>query len=69
MTLKVLSLCSGVGGAELALQQSEIDAELIGYSEIDKYASSIYQKHFPNHTNLGDLTKIDANKLEDFDIK
>ena len=68
MTLKVLSLCSGVGGAELALQQSEIDAELIGYSEIDKYASSIYQKHFPNHTNLGDLTKIDANKLEDFDM-
>ena len=68
MTLKVLSLCSGVGGAELALQQSEIDAELIGYSEIDKYASSIYQRHFPNHINLGDLTKIDANKLEDFDM-
>lgn len=68
MTLKVLSLCSGVGGAELALQQSEIDAEIISYAEIDKYANSIYQKHFPNHINLGDLTEINVNKIEDFDM-
>ena len=30
--MKVLSLCSGVGGAELALEQSDIDAEIIGYA-------------------------------------
>ena len=66
--MKVLSLCSGVGGAELALEQSDIDAEIIGYAEIDKFASSIYEKHFPNHTNLGDLTKIKAEELEDFDM-
>ena len=65
--MKVLSLCSGVGGAELALKQSDIDAEVIGYAEIDKFASSIYERHFPNHTNLGDLTKIKAEELEDFD--
>ncbi len=66
--MKVLSLCSGVGGAELALEQSDIDAEIIGYAEIDKFASSIYEKHFPDHTNLGDLTKIKAEELEDFDM-
>ena len=66
--MKVLSLCSGVGGAELALKQSDIDAEVIGYAEIDKFASSIYERHFPNHTNLGDLTKIKAEELEDFDM-
>ena len=66
--MKVLSLCSGVGGAELALEQSDIDAEIIGYAEIDKFANSIYEKHFPNHTNLGDLTKIKAEELEDFDM-
>ena len=66
--MKVLSLCSGVGGAELALEQSDIDAEVIGYAEIDKFASSIYEKHFPNHKNLGDLTKIKAEELEDFDM-
>ena len=66
--MKVLSLCSGVGGAELALQQSDIDAEIIGYAEIDKFASSIYERHFPDHVNLGDLTKIDPKELEDFDM-
>lgn len=66
--MKVLSLCSGVGGAELALKESDIDAEVIGYAEIDKFASSIYERHFPNHTNLGDLTKIKAEELEDFDM-
>ena len=32
----------------------------IGYSEIDKYASQIYQSHFPNHKNYGDITRINA---------
>jgi len=40
----------------------------IGYSEIDKYASQIYQSHFPNHKNYGDITKIDAASLPDFDL-
>jgi DNA (cytosine-5)-methyltransferase 1 len=40
----------------------------IGYSEIDKYANEIYQKHFPNHTNYGDITKIIAKELPDFDL-
>lgn len=40
----------------------------VGFSEIDKYASSIYQRHFPNHINYGDITKIDAEALPDFDL-
>jgi len=39
----------------------------IGYSEIDKYAIQIYQKHF-NHKNYGDTTKIIASELPDFDL-
>ena len=66
--MKVLSLCSGVGGAELALQQSNIDAEVVGYAEIDEKASSVYQKHFPNHENFGDIEKIDPKNLPDFDM-
>ena len=34
----------------------------IGFSEIDKYAVQIYQKHFPNHKNYGDITRINADK-------
>jgi len=40
----------------------------IGYSEIDKYATQIYQKHFPNHHPYGDITKIDAEDLPEFDL-
>ena len=39
----------------------------IGYSEIDKYAVKIYEKHFKHH-NYGDITKIDATALPDFDF-
>jgi DNA (cytosine-5)-methyltransferase 1 len=40
----------------------------IGFSEIDKYAIQIYQKHFPKHKNYGDITKINAEELPDFDL-
>jgi len=39
----------------------------IGYSEIDKYAIQVYEKHF-KHKNWGDITKIIASKLPDFDF-
>ena len=41
--------------------------ECVGYSEIDKYAIQIYEKHF-NHKNYGDITKIIAKELPDFDL-
>ena len=40
----------------------------IGYSEIDKYAIATYQKHYPTHHNYGDITKINADELPDFDL-
>jgi DNA (cytosine-5)-methyltransferase 1 len=43
-------------------------AVCIGYSEIDKYAIQIYQRHFPEHKNYGDATKIDERQLPDFDL-
>ena len=40
----------------------------IGYSEINPYAIKIYQSHFPNHKNYGDITKINEKELPDFDL-
>ena len=40
----------------------------IGFSEIDKYATQIYQKHFPTHKNYGDITKINTDTIPDFDL-
>jgi len=39
----------------------------IGYSETNKYAIQIYEKHF-KHKNYGDCTKIKAAELPDFDF-
>jgi hypothetical protein len=39
----------------------------VGYSEIDKYASKVYERHY-NHKNYGDATKINAKELPDFDL-
>lgn len=40
----------------------------VGYSEIDKYAIEIYRGRFPEHKNYGDITKIKARTLPDFDL-
>jgi DNA (cytosine-5)-methyltransferase 1 len=43
-------------------------ATCVGFSEIDKYATQIYQKHFPNHKNYGDITTINEKELPDFEL-
>ena len=68
MTIKYLSLFSGVGGFELGLLNSNYDFECVGFSEIDKYAKSVYIRRFPNHKDLGDATKIKTEELENFDL-
>ena len=40
----------------------------IGFSEIDTYATTIYQRHFPTHQNYGDITTIDEKNMPDFDL-
>lgn len=40
----------------------------IGYSEINKYAVQIYEKHYPSHKNYGDITTINEKELPDFEL-
>lgn len=39
----------------------------VGYSEIDKWADRVYKYHFKGVKNYGDITKIKAEELPDFD--
>lgn len=39
----------------------------VGYSEIDKPAISVYERHFKGVKNYGDITKINTEQLPDFD--
>ena len=66
--MKILSLFSGIGAFEKALTNIGIDYELVGFSEIDKYAIKSYCAiHNVNESlNLGDITKIEKEKLPRF---
>lgn len=68
--LKVLSLFSGIGAFEKALNRLEIDYELVAFSEIDKYAVTSYCEihNVDNNLNLGDISKTDKEKIGDFDL-
>lgn len=68
MEITYISLFSGIGGFEVGLQNSKHNFKCLGYSEIDKYAISIYSRHFPDHKYLGDVTKIKTEELPDFDF-
>ncbi len=46
---------------------SEQPLRVVGYSEIDKYAIKVYERNFQNVRNFGDITKINAKELPDFD--
>ncbi|MBE6494368.1 MAG: hypothetical protein E7Z84_07155 [Methanosphaera stadtmanae] len=58
--MNYISLFSGIGGFEYGIEQSQFSEKLncIEFGEIDKYAKNIYKKHYPNHPDLWDVTKI-----------
>lgn len=69
--MKVLSLFSGIGAFEKALDNLQIPYELAGFSEIEKYAVKSYCAiHGVDESmNLGDITKIDEKELpKDIDL-
>ena len=65
--LKYLSVFSGIGGFELAIKKSSA-WDCIGYSEVNKYAIKIYEKHFKGKQNYGDAKQINTKGLPDFDL-
>lgn len=65
--LKVLSLFSGIGAFEKAIERQGIEYQLVNYCEIDKYASKSYSliHNVSEQLNLGDITKINIESLND----
>ena len=66
--IKYFSMFSGIGGFEYGMEQSDYEFECVGYSEIDKFARSIYEKHYPKHINYGDATRINTKDLPSFEF-
>jgi DNA (cytosine-5)-methyltransferase 1 len=63
--MRYFSMFSGIGGFEYGIAER---GECIGFSEINKYAIEVYRKHYPDHINFGDATKINPSGLPDFDF-
>lgn len=63
--ISYISLFSGMGAWEKALENLGIEYDLIAYCEIDKFASKAYSiiHNQPESKNLGDITKVDEQKL------
>ena len=64
--MKFLELCAGIGGFRQALEN--LGCECVGWSEIDKYAIKLYSAWYNDDCNFGDVTKIEAETLPDFDL-
>lgn len=68
--LRVLSLFSGIGAFEVALDEENIEWELDHYCEIDKYACQSYNciHGTTDEDNLKDVTNIDYSKIGNVDL-
>lgn len=76
--IRVFEGFAGYGGASFGLKRLKekmphLDYKIVGYSEFDKFASSLFDANIKDKNgktikNWGDITKIDPNKLPDFDL-
>lgn len=65
MKYKMIDLFAGIGGIRIAFEEN--GAECVESSEIDKNACNTYRDNFGDEP-LGDITKIKADDLPEFDI-
>lgn len=66
--LRVFEAFSGYGSQSMALRNIGVDFDVIGISEIDKYAIMAYNAVHGEKKNYGDISKIDWAVVPDFDF-
>ena len=57
VTLKYLSVCSGIDAASVAWQA--LGWHAVGFSEIEKFPCAVLAHHYPEVPNFGDMTKYE----------
>ena len=68
MTLRVLENFAGIGTQRMALENLGITHEVVGITEIDKFAIKSYEAIHGEVNNLGDISKVDPNDVPDHDL-
>lgn len=64
--LKFIDFCSGIGAGRLGLEL--LGLTCVAHSEINSDSDYTYQLFYNDSRNLGDLTKLDFNKIPESDI-
>ncbi len=71
-TIKFIDLFAGLGGTRIGFQQAcdefGVKSECVFTSEIKNYAVEVYRHNFKNELVAGDITKINADEIPDFDF-
>lgn len=57
--IRVIELFAGIGACRKSLQRLGIPHEIVGISEIDKFAIKSYEAMYGKTRNFGDISKID----------
>lgn len=72
MTIRFIDLFAGIGGIRLGLEQAAKEAgfntECVFTSEIKPHAINILKQNHPEDEITGDITKVEASSIPDFDI-
>lgn len=66
--IRVFEAFAGYGSQSMALRRLGIDFEVIGISEIDKYAIQAYMAVHGDTPNYGDISNIEWESVPDFDF-
>ena len=67
-SFRVFEAFAGYGGAHFALKRLQIPYKVIGYSELDKWASELYECNHPGVKPYGDITSLDPSDIEQFNL-
>jgi DNA (cytosine-5)-methyltransferase 1 len=68
MTVKIGSLFAGIGGFELGLERSWVNAETVWQVEQEKFCQKILQKHWPKARIYNDVRDITKHNVEPVDV-
>ena len=60
--MQMLDLFSGIGGFHRGFEEAGWKFDWVGFSEVDKHASSVYRHRYPKAVELGDIKLIQPER-------
>src|SRR6185437_7182456 len=65
-TMRVLSLCTGIGGIDLAAEAASM--EIVGQVEIDDFCNRVLAYHWPHVKRIRDIYEVTGHEFGAIDI-